>query len=646
MSQPLLQLTRVSRRFPSGGGEVTVLDDVNLTVERGEMLAIVGASGSGKSTLMNILGCLDQPSSGHYHVAGRDTAGLDSDELATLRREHFGFIFQRYHLLPHLDAHGNVAMPSVYAGRDKAERKRRAAALLDRLGLVDKHGHRPSQLSGGQQQRVSIARALMNGGDVILADEPTGALDSRSGAEVMSILKELNAAGHTVIIVTHDPAIAAQTPRVVEIHDGRILRDTRRDEAPPAAPLQRPEPAPKRAALALWSRFAEAFTMALRAMHANRLRTALTMLGIVIGIASVVTIVALSQGARDYVLENIRAIGTSTIDIYPGKDWGDDRAASIRTLTAGDVAALAAEPYVDSVTPNIDGSFRVRAGGKDVAAVTHGVGEYFAQTRGLKLKQGRLFDAEDVRAQNQVTVIDDNLRRKLFGDADPLGQDILIGTMPATVIGVTELDKRNGDKTLQLWTPYSTAGSRLFGRNYFDGITVRLKDGQPSKLAEQAIVDLLTLRHGGKDFFTFNLDTLMQSMEKISGMLALLLTLVAVISLIVGGIGVMNIMLVSVTERTREIGIRMAVGARQGDVLQQFLTEAVLVCLVGGSVGVLLSAGICQLVGFFVDSLKMQISTDAVLAAFLCSSLIGILFGYLPARNAARLNPIEALARE
>jgi len=665
MTQPLLSLRGIGRSFPSGEQEVQVLKDVSLDVGSGEMLAIVGASGSGKSTLMNILGCLDRPSTGSYTVSGQDVGALDSDALAELRREHFGFIFQRYHLMQHMTATGNVEVPAVYAGTDGQARDSRARQLLARLGLGDRTEHRPSQLSGGQQQRVSIARALMNGGQVILADEPTGALDSRSGQEVIGILRELHAQGHTIIIVTHDMQVASCTERIIEIADGVIVGDRPNVPSVPTveAPAQEasqaegePPAAMAKPGLGIarfntgWARFAEAFRMAWRSMMAHRMRTALTMLGIIIGITSVVSIVAIGEGAKRYVLSDIRAIGTNTLDVYPGRDFGDDKASSIRTLIPPDLDAIAAQPYVHSVTPVTSRSLRLRYRSVDINGTVNGVSDSFFRVRDMQMASGAAFTASDVRHQSQVVVIDQNTRRKLFLDGtEPVGKIILVGSLPCTVIGVAQEKKTvfgDGNKSLNLWLPYSTGASRLFGQQHFDNITVRIRDDQPTKAAEDSIVKLLTLRHGTKDFFTFNMDSIVKTAERTSQSLTLLLSLIAVISLVVGGIGVMNIMLVSVTERTREIGIRMAVGARQSDVLQQFLTEAVLVCLVGGLIGVTLSYGISFLFSLLVKQWQMIFSIGAVVSAFLCASLIGVLFGYLPARNAARLDPIEALARE
>ena len=728
MARTLLQLTNVTRRFATGDKDVVVLKDVSLSIDAGEIVAIVGASGSGKSTLMNILGCLDHPSEGRYTVGGRETGTLDGDELARLRREHFGFIFQRYHLLPHLSAVGNLEMPAVYAGSPQAERRARASSLLARLGLADREDHRPSQLSGGQQQRVSIARALMNGGEVILADEPTGALDSKSGRDVMWILLELNALGHTVILVTHDEHVARHARRIVEISDGEIVADRPNphpvidtteaeagadaeagagadadaeasasadadadadadasvsassdaeaeaeaqadagDVATSVRPARDAAHAPAHArthgddALSVVApprarrlsagtgRFAEAFRMAWIALVSHRLRTLLTMLGIIIGIMSVVSIVAIGEGAKRYMLEEIGSIGTNTINLYPGLDWGDSRADTIQTLVPADVAALAEQPYVDSVTPETSRSQLLRYRNVDVNALISGVGDRFFQVRGMRMAQGVAFGADEVRRQAQVAVIDQNARRKLFGaNRNPLGEVILIGNLPCVVIGVTA-DKKSafGDvKSLNAWVPYTTASGRLFGQQYLDSITVRVRDGQPSQAAEQSVTKLITQRHGRKDFFTYNMDSVVKTVAKTGQSLTLLLSLIAVISLVVGGIGVMNIMLVSVTERTREIGIRMAVGARQADILQQFLVEAVLVCLLGGAIGIVLSFGVSILFSLFVEQWKMVFSAGAIVTAFLCSTLTGVVFGYMPARNASRLDPIDALARD
>nr|WP_150626386.1 MacB family efflux pump subunit [Pandoraea captiosa] len=685
----MLELTGITRRFPAGERDVTVLRDVDLTIEGGEIVAIMGASGSGKSTLMNILGCLDHPSEGSYRVLGRETRDLDADALAQLRREHFGFIFQRYHLLPHLDAASNVEMPSVYTGTPHAARRARSIMLLERLGLAERTAHRPSQLSGGQQQRVSIARALMNGGEVILADEPTGALDTRSGKEVIRILKELNALGHTVIIVTHDETVAAHARRIIEIRDGEIVADrenTPVDLAPdPASPdetarevaeaeasaasavsavssvssVSASDPAsvnashggaiPPRRWTGGIDRFAEAFRMAWIALISHRLRTFLTMLGIIIGITSVVSIVAIGEGAKRYMLAEIGSIGTNTINIYPGKDWGDNRATAIQTLVPEDVLALSEQIYVDSATPETARSLLLRYRNVDASAMVTGVGEHFFQVRGLKIAQGIAFGPDEVRRQAQVAVIDQNTRRKLFGaNPNPLGEVIFVGNLPCVVIGVT-VEKKSafGDtKSLNIWVPYTTAAGRLFGQRNVDSITVRVRDGQPSKAAEKSLETLMTQRHGRKDFFTYNMDSVVKTVEKTSQSLTLLLSLIAVISLVVGGIGVMNIMIVSVTERTREIGIRMAVGARQSDIMQQFLVEAVMVCLMGGAIGIALSFGASFLFSLFVEKWKMVFSMGSVVTAFLCSTLIGVVFGFMPARNAARLDPVEALARD
>lgn len=645
----LLTLNAIRRSYPSGDGQVEVLKGINLEIHAGEMVAIVGASGSGKSTLMNILGCLDKPSSGTYRVAGTDVSTLSSDALAQLRRDHFGFIFQRYHLLSHLSAAQNVEVPAVYAGTERKTRLARARALLARLGLGDRADYLPAQLSGGQQQRVSIARALMNGGQVILADEPTGALDSRSGEEVMAILHQLRDRGHTVIIVTHDPQVAAQAERVIEIRDGELISN-------PPARVKAAAPAHQDEGLTQaggWrqfiSRFHEALTMAWRAMAANKMRTLLTMLGIIIGIASVVSIVVVGDAAKQLVLADIRSIGTNTIDVYPGKDFGDDDPQYRQALKYDDLTAIQKQPWVRSATPSVSQNLRLRSDNIDIAASANGVSGQYFNVYGMTFSEGASFNDEQLKGRAQVVVLDSNTRRQLFPNkASVVGEVILVGNMPATVIGVAE-EKQSmfgSSKILRVWLPYSTIAGRIMGQSWLNSITVRVNEGYSSEQAEQQLTRLLTLRHGKKDFFVWNMDGVLKTAEKTTRTLQLFLTLVAVISLLVGGIGVMNIMLVSVTERTREIGIRMAVGARAGDVLSQFLIEAVFVCLVGGALGVTLSMVIAMTLQLFLPGWEIGFSPVALLTAFLCSTFTGVLFGWLPARNAARLDPVDALARE
>lgn len=655
-SQPLLEVTDLTREFPAGEGTVQILKGINLKIYAGELVAIVGQSGSGKSTLMNILGCLDKPTAGSYLVSGRETRQLEPDELAQLRREYFGFIFQRYHLLGDLSASGNVEVPAIYAGVESSRRQERSAELLSELGLEERLHHRPSQLSGGQQQRVSIARALMNGGDVILADEPTGALDKNSGVEVMRILRELNAKGHTIILVTHDLNVAKNATRIIEISDGNIISDRENipennDATLEHQTLQRTAQKKTSAWRSFFDRLGEAFRMALLAMNAHRMRTFLTMLGIIIGIASVVSVVALGNGSQKQILENISSLGTNTITVYQGRGFGDNsRASQTKTLVPADADALAEQPYVDGVSPSVNTNLTLRYKETEASATINGVSNDFFYVRGMTFKSGQPFDKESVTQRTQDVVIDTNTEKTFFADGtNPVGQVLLLGSVPSRIIGVIDAQQgfMGSSDSLNVYLPYSTVMSRMLGQSNVRSIIVRIKDTYPSSAAENAILTLLEQRHGAQDVFTQNSDSIRETIQQTTATMTLLISAIAVISLVVGGIGVMNIMLVSVTERTQEIGVRMAVGARQSDILQQFLIEAILVCLLGGVLGVLLSLGIGQIIGHFAKGIiEMSYSTTSIVAAFVCSSLIGIVFGFLPARNAAQLDPVAALARE
>jgi macrolide transport system ATP-binding/permease protein len=653
MSQPIIELKGIRRSYPSGDDLITVLKDVDLTIARGEMVAIVGPSGSGKSTLMNLIGLLDSPSAGSYVVSGRETSQLEGDERSALRREHFGFIFQRYHLLGELTALGNVEVPAIYAGVERKRRQGRARELLTRLGMPDRIDHRPGQLSGGQQQRVSIARALMNSGDVILADEPTGALDQASGEEVLKILDELNREGKTVIIVTHDMNVARRAGRIIEIADGVIVADRANGDkaAMPqvgAAP-EKPKAGRGATLFGVVDRFREAFAMALLALKAHRLRTFLTMLGIIIGIASVVCVVALGQGSQRKVLEQISSLGTNTLEVFPGSGFGDVRSGKVTTLVAADADALAQLSYVAAVTPTVSSSAQARFGSTVASALVNGVGAQYFAVKGSKLTEGQLFGEDEVANLSQDAVIDADTATTLFGDSgvDPIGQVVFLGDVPARIVGVIAAQQGGfgGRNNLSVYMPFTSVQARFVGGQSLRSITVRVADDAATDIAETGVTNFLTARHGKKDFFIVNTDDIRQTITQTTQTLTLLVAAIAVIALIVGGIGVMNIMLVSVSERIGEIGVRMAVGARRTDILQQFLIEAVLVCLIGGGLGISLALGFGLAFNAANVGFSLIFSGGSISVAFACSFLIGVVFGFLPARNASRLDPVAALAR-
>lgn len=650
---PLIKLEKITRQFPAGDSTIEVLKGIDLTINAGEMVAIIGASGSGKSTLMNILGCLDKPTSGTYTIGNRTTSKLSPDELAELRREHFGFIFQRYHLLNALTAQGNVEIPAIYAGMTADQRQIRAKDILTRLGLAEKINNKPNQLSGGQQQRVSIGRALINGGQIILADEPTGALDRKSGTEVMAILRELHQQGHTVIIVTHDNNIAQSAERIIEISDGNIISDAinpnYQTEQGSHRQVKQIEITKTQDNLrAKYYRFRDAFKMALLSMASQRLRTFLTMLGIIIGIASVVSMVALGQGTKQKILANINSLGTSTLEIYAGSGFGDRNADKITTLRSADADFLAKQSFVHSTTPNLATSVYFRINNLAVTGTVNGIGEQFFAVRGYTISKGIAFDKQSVDTSAQDAVIDENTVKRLFTNQDPIGKILIVGQLPVRIIGVATKQQQGfgNNESLNIWLPYTTVINRMVGQTSLKSITVRVNDNVDLSIAEKAIENIMLQRHGSKDFFIFNSDSIRETVNSSAWVLTLLISTIALISLVVGGIGVMNIMLVSVTERTREIGVRMAVGARSSDILQQFLIEAVLVCLIGGALGILLSFVIGFIFNYFVTSFAMSFSIASIIAAFSCSSVIGVIFGYFPAKRAAKLDPIYALERE
>ncbi|MDQ0511073.1 macrolide transport system ATP-binding/permease protein [Angulomicrobium amanitiforme] len=644
--RPMVELDDVSRIYPNGESVVRALDRVSLTIMPGEFVAIMGQSGSGKSTLMNIIGCLDRPSAGAYRVDGVDVAALDKDALAALRCSTFGFVFQRYNLLPTLTAAENVEIPSIYAGAAKEPRVERAHVLLERLGLGDRSAHRPGQLSGGQQQRVSIARALMNAAPIILADEPTGALDSRSGEEVLALLRELNGEGHTVILITHDTDVAAHARRVVRFQDGRIVSDERREDEPARVPLPAVGPARRGGLARFVPDVAEAVRMAFSSMHANIFRTALTLLGIVIGVASVITMLAVGDGGKARVMERIAQIGTNLLIIRPGavgvRSSGDNA-----TLLPEDAEALRAVPGIADVAPERTGRYTLRFGSEDYFTTVTGTSADYLAARDWPIAKGVMFTADDVRAYAPVIVLGQTVATNLFGEDDPLGRYILVKNVPYEVIGILAARGANAfgqDQDDVALVPLSTGFVRIFGRRFVNSVTVKVENAADIPRVEADVTRIITERHQAEDFQVRNTAQFLETAVETQNTLTLVLGCVAAISLLVAGIGVMNIMLVSVTERTREIGIRMATGARMSNIMLQFNTEALVVCGVGGAVGVALGIGVAVL----LESLGVSIVLSLLppLLAFGCAFLTGLIFGYLPARKAAGLDPVVALAYE
>jgi len=641
---PILEICNISKVFISGDSEIHALDNVSLTIWPGEFVAIMGQSGSGKTTLMNIIGCLDRPSSGIYKVLGQDAANMDADQLAQLRRESFGFVFQRYNLLNNETAAENVEIPAIYAGASLQERFARAKELLSRLGLENRLEHRPSQLSGGQQQRVAIARALMNNPPLILADEPTGALDSKSGTDVMALLHELHNEGRTIVLITHDESVANNAERIIRLKDGKIsgetiLKASVTKNNTPNIPIHT-------GTIGLMSSFKEAMRMALKSLRSNIFRTSLTLLGIIIGVASVVTMLAVGAGSKQKVLDQITAMGTNLLMVLPGAP-GLRSSGDIATLTVDEAEIIQNLPNVIASVPTRSNRMTIRFGNLDAQTVVQGTGADFLVARDWSLANGLFFSRKDVQSYAPVVVLGKTVVNNLFSDTDPIGKFVIIKNVPMQVIGVLTpkgASLMGSDQYDIAIIPYTTGFVRLFGKNYLSNIIVKIDDVSQVDDTQNTIRDLLLSRHKVEDFNIRNMASLLESATETQNTLSLLLGVVAAISLIVGGIGVMNIMLVSVTERTREIGIRMATGARRRDILLQFNIESTVVCAIGGLLGVALGF----LLGFVLKLSGMGVIFTLLppVLAFSCACITGIIFGFLPARKAAYLDPVVALASE
>ena len=701
MPEPIIRVSTVTRTYHVGDVDVQALRGVDLVVEPGEFIAIMGSSGSGKSTLMSLLGCLDRPSSGEYYLEGVNVAELPESELARIRSERLGFVFQSFNLLARTSAIENVALPLFYAAggaSSRTERTERARASLRLLGLADRERNTPGQLSGGQQQRVAIARALINDPILLLADEPTGNLDSRNSHDIMATLQSLNRQREvTIIVVTHESDIAAYADRVITMRDGQVISDERKPvvrpqqggsggELPAALPF-RPESAETAGNAGTVRAFALMIVAAaFQALARNKMRSALTMLGVFIGVAALIAMVAVGQGANDAVRKQIESLGTNLLVVVPGATlMGGMRSGqgSASTLTVVDAEALRREaPAVGSVSYLIRQSGQVRYANQNWTTSIQGVSANYPPITNWRIMDGRGISREDVNGAALVVVLGQTVARQLFGaDESPLGAVIQVKSMPLRVIGLLASKGQTpfgADQDDVVMIPFTTAERKVLGvaapslqqaplnwvyppppnpynlqqrlMGYVNQIYVQATAANEIQPAISQITEILVRRHRIRpgdinDFTVRNLSQIAETAEGSSRIMALLLASVASISLIVGGIGIMNILLVSVTERTREIGLRMAIGARRTHVLLQFLAESVILSVTGGIAGIIVGVLFSEMISIFTGW-PTPISLAAVAGGFLFSAAVGIFFGYYPARKAARLDPIEALRYE
>ncbi|AGN83586.1 MacB family efflux pump subunit [Enterobacter sp. R4-368] len=634
-------LSDVYKRYESGGEIVSALKGVSLTIIKGEFIAIVGPSGSGKTTLMNTIGCLDDISAGQMSFYGIDVSVLTADSVAELRNKYIGFVFQKYNLLPYLTAKENVALPAQYTSKNYKNRNERAEKILESVGLSDRVDFNPNQLSGGQQQRVSIARALMNDADIILADEPTGALDSVTGCQVMDIFKTLNRKGKTIILVTHDSNIASQADRIIHMNDGRIVKDessvSTSDLQAACTRVLEKDP------LGMMFGIVEAFRTAFRALNGHRIRAFLSMLGVIIGVFAVLMSIAISEGAHHRVMKEMNLLATNTIEIRPGTSWKSMPDPGNKLLEKDDVDMLTELLPESKISPVITSTATINSGDSDIDAALTGISkEYFDAD---KVLAGHLFETDNITASDAVAVIDSRLAETAFGSSnEAVGKYLQISGYPFEVVGVIkDISTASEKTTLKAWIPWTSYINRITGLIPFEAIQVRAKDPAQVELIREKIEQALTFSHGKKDFFTVTNESVAEMIENVSTSMKLLTVAISTISLLVGGVGVMNIMFVSVTERIHEIGIRLSVGASPADIKRQFLIESVFICFLGGAVGVALTSLARIIFPLVTNQFDMVLTITPIVIACAFSCFIGIVFGYVPAKKASSYTPAKAL---
>lgn len=651
----MIELKNLSKIYRMGEVEVRALHNINLKINDGEFVAIMGASGSGKSTLLNMLGCLDTPSSGHYLIDNIDVSEFNDSELAQIRNAKIGFIFQSYNLLPRLNAMANVELPLIYSGNYK-DRHQKVMSALQMVNLLNRAKHRPKEMSGGEQQRVAIARALANDPSIILADEPTGNLDSKSGQEIMAILKELHKKGITIIMVTHDENVASYAERVIRLKDGEIIEDKLIKSQHHLLTRQKLIDNSKTKRRFTLAELKESLSMAIASIFANKLRSFLTMLGIIVGVAAVITMIAIGQGASHQITQRIGQMGANLLMVQPGSfQFGPMRAApgTMTSLTYEDAQAISKEcPSVAKVDAMFSRNAQVVYGNKNTNTSIQGVTENFPEVRNFPIEVGFFISDEDNRYMRRVAVLGKTVVKNLFGDANPIGEYIKIRRVIFQVIGVMSAKGSSGwrDEDDVVFVPLRTAQKRLFGVNHVSMINVMAHSENEMEQAKDEITQLLRKRHrireGQDDDFNIRSQAeILSTLQETSRTFTILLASIAIVSLIVGGIGIMNIMFVSVTERTKEIGIRKAIGAHKRDILGQFLIESIIVSLSGGLIGILFGILASRLTSQFAGWATM-ITPAAVLLSFFFAFAVGFFFGFYPARKAALLNPIDALRYE